>query len=146
MPVTFESEAQREGYETLVDYVTVLGIPFVARPDVPVLEITYGNAPPLIMGIQTMGEDRAVVVFVSYLVKNINLTAKVMRHLLERTWSRVFGALAIDDDGWIILGHAIHTSDIGRESLADIINLLTDASEAKDLISRYGGETVGEWS
>jgi hypothetical protein len=145
MAIEFKTAAQQEGYEALRDYLSVLGLSFTTLSDNPAFQVGFRDSPTALLQVLPWGDDNSVVRFMSYLVKDAKLPPEALTYLLRTNNERFIGLLSLDDDDWVVCSQSILGSDLGRDSCAAIIELVTDQDTANDFIAKFGGERHGGW-
>jgi hypothetical protein len=138
----FQTQAQRACYETVAPWVTDLfGGSVLRKPDKPILGVMHGSAFAQV-GIFPWGDDDAIITTRAYVVTGTQLTAELMRYLLEENAGMRFGAFGIDDEGDIIFEHSIVGSTCDQKELeSSVIHVARTADEYDDkIVARWGGE------
>lgn len=138
----FETEAQRECYDTVAPWITELFSGSVLRnPDKPLLGIIRGSAFAQV-GVFPWGDDDAIITTRSYVVTGAELTPELMQFLLQENGGMHFGAFGLDDDRDIFFEHSIVGSTCDRKELeSSVIAVLKTADHYDDqIVARWGGK------
>jgi hypothetical protein len=94
----FDTEAQRECYDTVAPWITELFSGSVLRnPEKPLLGIVQGSAFAQV-GVFPWGDDDAIITTRAYVVTGAELTPELMQFLLQENGGMHFGAFGLDDD------------------------------------------------
>ncbi len=141
MPIEWKSDAQKACYEKIAPWVKdVFGDFASAHDDAPFFGVTIGTAHTVI-AVDAWGDDDAIVNTRAYVVTKVELTAELMRYLLEQNDTMRFGAFGVDKDGDIFFEHAIVGSSCDRNELkasAMAVALTADRYD-DEIVSRWGG-------
>jgi len=139
--VEYRSQAQREVHDRITPFVRDLfGSCAQAQPDVPGWSIAMGSSLVHVL-VLPWGAVSAVIVNRAYVVTDAELTPDLMRFLLDKNDSVLFGSFGVDGDGDIFFGHTLYGPSCDQEELEYSVRaVLSVADEADDEIrSRWGG-------
>ncbi|UCC84852.1 MAG: YbjN domain-containing protein [Gemmatimonadota bacterium] len=138
----FETQAQQACYEKVAPWVTDLfGGSVLRKPDKPILGVMHGSAFAQV-GVFPWGDNDAIITTRAYVVTGAELTAELMRFLLEENAGMRFGAFGVDDEGDIIFEHSIVGSTCDQKELeSSVIHVARTADDYDDqIVARWGGE------
>lgn len=140
----FLTEAQEQCYNQIREMLeSLFGDDVVPREDVPVFGLHMGSALAEAV-VYPWAEDDAVVTTRAYVVRGAEVTADLMRFLLQENDKLRFGGFGIDEDGDIFFQHAIVGSTADPEELrASLLAVVITADEYDDkIIEKYGGQSA----
>ena len=137
MTTSFETPTQAECFGHVCDclerlqwsYAVMDGYPGIGVPTVTehghrrdvVIEVIPWDVP-------WTDQPDALVSVVTIAAAKPNLTAELMRALLEANWSRAFGRFSIDRDGDVMLRHELGESDFDEAQLQEAVtHVFSDA-------------------
>ena len=82
------------------------------------------------------------------LVRELDVTPELMRHLLEANHSDRLGALSLDGDGDVVLKHSLYGDTITREELQLVLASFSGLADEidDDIAGPFGGYTVRDWA
>ncbi|WP_448380454.1 T3SS (YopN, CesT) and YbjN peptide-binding chaperone 1 [Gloeomargarita sp.] len=130
----FESAPQQACYEKIRPWMQELfGDKVQIREDLPIFIIPRGSAYAAVE-VLPWTEDDAIVCTWSYVVKGAELKPELLQYLLRKNTEIPFGAFGIDEDGDILLEHAIVGSTCDRKELE------TSAKSIMEMADRYDDE------
>lgn len=138
----FQTSAQEACYHKVALWMQELFGKFpCARQDIPGLGLFMGSALVEVL-ILPWGEEDAVINTRAYVVTGAELTADLMRFLLEQNSNMIFGAFGIDAKGDILFEHSIVGSTCDKKELESSVNAVLEVSDEYDdqLVERWGGK------
>ncbi|MGL5197319.1 MAG: T3SS (YopN, CesT) and YbjN peptide-binding chaperone 1 [Chroococcales cyanobacterium] len=138
----FQTSAQEACYHKVALWMQELFGKFpCARQDVPGLGLFMGSALVEVL-ILPWGEEDSVINTRAYVVTEAELTADLMRFLLEQNSNMIFGAFGIDGKGDILFEHSIVGSTCDKKELESSVNAVLEVSDEYDdqLVERWGGK------
>lgn len=138
----FKTNPQKETYEKVMPWMKELFGAFVSvRQDAPHFGIAVGSAFTSI-GVYPWGEDDATITTRSYVVTGVELTAELMKYLLQENDRMRFGAFGVDQDNDIFFEHTLVGSTCDKEEIkASVLAVVVTADEYDDkIIQKWGGQ------
>ncbi|HEY9837947.1 MAG TPA: YbjN domain-containing protein [Vampirovibrionales bacterium] len=138
----FQTPAQEACYHKVALWMQELFGKFpCARQDIPGLGLFMGSALVEVL-ILPWGEEDSVINTRAYVVTGTELTADLMRFLLEQNSNMIFGAFGIDAKGDILFEHSIVGSTCDKKELESSVNAVLEVSDEYDdqLVERWGGK------
>jgi hypothetical protein len=138
----FQTSAQEACYHKVARWMQELFGKFpCARQDIPGLGLFMGSALVEVL-ILPWGEADSVINTRAYVVTEAELTADLMRFLLEQNSNMIFGAFGIDSKGDILFEHSIVGSTCDKKELESSVNAVLEVSDEYDdqLVERWGGK------
>jgi hypothetical protein len=140
--VQFDTPAHEEGFRVVEDYLVALGFRYRRAADRPYFSIPFKDDVVVHLVVRTWGEDDAVVILRSWIVRSPALDTPLLRFLLERNHLQRFGMLAVDVDGDILVQHALSGNAIDQLELDDAIQAVAVSSLRlrAEIIEHFGGE------
>ncbi|AFY82259.1 MULTISPECIES: T3SS (YopN, CesT) and YbjN peptide-binding chaperone 1 [Oscillatoriales] len=138
----FQTSAQEACYHKVALWMQELFGKFpCARQDIPGLGLFMGSALVEVL-ILPWGEEDSVINTRAYVVTEAELTADLMRFLLEQNSNMIFGAFGIDGKGDILFEHSIVGSTCDKKELESSVNAVLEVSDEYDdqLVERWGGK------
>jgi len=140
--VRFDTPAHEEGFRVIEDYLVALGFRYRRASDHPLFSIPFKDDVVVHLFVRTWGDDDAVVLLRSWIVRGPALEIPLLRLLLERNHSQRLGMLAIDGDGDVLVQHALGVNALDQLELDDAIQSVALASLRlrTDILERFGGE------
>jgi T3SS (YopN, CesT) and YbjN peptide-binding chaperone 1 len=100
-------------------------------PDEPAYFVARGTI-GVRVNIEPIGGDDAVIEAYSWIGQGLAATPEVGLFLAERNAELRFGALSIDGEGAIILGHALFADGADRAVLGRLVTILAESAQALD--------------
>jgi hypothetical protein len=145
--MNFKTEAQKKVYERMRDCLfTLFGEVNVTAMD-EVLVLQEGSTFVYARAV-AVGEKQASVEIFSYVVVDVDVTADLMRYLLEYNLKLVLGGfgLATDENGkgTVVLTHTILGNTMDKEELYASVSAIARVADDLDdkLVEMFGGKTA----
>jgi hypothetical protein len=138
----FKTPAQQACYEKVLPWMKeIFGDFATPREDMPIITVYVGSAIAQV-GVFSWGENDATVTSRAYVVTGADLTADLMKYLLNETADMRFGGFGLDSEGDILFQHAIVGSRADKEELrASVMAVIITADEYDDkIVARWGGQ------
>lgn len=137
----YQSEAQKACYEKILPWLNEL--PYSVSIDTsaatPIAYVTAGSACTIVEVLPW--QDDAAIVARSYVVTEVDLSAGLMKYLLEENDRLLFGCFGIDADGDIFLQHSIVGSGCDRREFETTVQAVLSLADDYDdaIVARWGG-------
>ncbi len=142
MAITFETEAQRQCHREVARWMgDIFGDVVRAHPDKPAFTMTSGSAVTTV-SVAPWGNDDAIILIVSPMVKGAHITLELTEFLLEQNMRGEFGAFGLDRiKNIIFVHHAIIGSACTRNVLGVCVNGVAQTSDDYDdvVVGMFGG-------
>lgn len=82
--------------------------------------------------VTPVGDEDVVLEAYSWVAQGLHVTPEVGLYLAERNAELRFGALEVDGEGAIILGHTLFADGAGEVVLVRLVEVLAETAEALD--------------
>jgi hypothetical protein len=142
----FHSEAQKQCYEKVAIWMReMFGEQAMSREDRPSFGLVVGSALSHIV-VHPWGDDDSTITAFSYVVTGAELTADLMKYLLQENDRVRFGAFSIDNEGDIIFSHTIVGSTCDKEELRTSVMFVAKLADDYDdkIVARFGGQRAAD--
>lgn len=142
----FKNDAQKETYEKVAKWLTEIFGEFVhPKDDSPLFRIAMGSALARVY-VRPWGDDEAYIFTRATVVRDVELTPELMKYLLEKNNSVVFGAFCLDEDGDINFDHTIYGPTCDKEELRTSVKAVLFTADKLDdeIVSRWGGKKASD--
>jgi hypothetical protein len=144
MSLEFETPAHEELYHVVEDYLVALDVTYTRNEDDAFFTVRIAEDVRTHILVVAWGDDDALLLVRSWIVRPAQLTSELMRYLLGRNTGARLGALAIDDDDDIMFQYTLGAAALDRTELRDAINAVSfGGARARDrILSRFDGRPL----
>jgi hypothetical protein len=142
----FTNDLHRQTYEHVQGLLSTLyGGQYAVSEEWPRFILQEGSAELNVL-VLPWGDDRAVVELRAYVVFGAELTAELMRYLLQKNDEMVLGAFGVDGDGDVFFSHTLLADDLGTPELRTSVAAVMSAADEYDdeIQKRWGGQRVAD--
>jgi len=139
--IEFQTEAQKTVYEKIKPWFReMFGDYYSAAEDRPTFWVLIGSAWAS-TAVYTWGEDDATICTRAWLVTGAELSAELLKYLLNENADMRFGAFGVDGEGDILFEHTIVGSTCDKEELRASVMAVAFTSDKYDdeIVKRFGG-------
>ena len=140
----FKNDIHAEAYAHVKQLMTELyGEMFGVSEEFPTFRLREGSTVASI-SVLPWGDDRAVVEVKAWVVMGAELTAELMKYLLQKNDEFVFGAFGLDNENDIFFAHSILANDLDKSELRATIGAVKSTADHYDdeIKSRWGGQRM----
>lgn len=92
------------------------------------------------VNVESIGDDAAMVEAYAWIAQRVSITPELGLFLVQRNVELRFGSLCIDEEGAIVLQHALFAEAVGVDVLERLVRILAHLGEELDeeLRERFG--------
>jgi hypothetical protein len=144
MAIQFDNPAHEETFQVVEDFLVALELEYLRWKEQPIVTVPFSNGVDVHIVVRAWGDDDAILLLRTWLVRPERLDEELLRFMLERNYSQRMGTLALDADGDVLLRHALGGSHLDQKEFRDAVYAV-EVSAARlraEILDRFGGASI----